>query len=258
MKATFDSTIPSGEPELMRASHFRRHLPKQGGAQASGVVSPDLASLSPSLMADLQRFELGSQQSELLEVLAACVRHAQPVTLHLQCGERAVPLTVFPRERLVHCPAPTDLLVTAPKRELQVLHIEPALLSPPQDAGARQMHKGTAAVDDSCFRPLGLLLWELALLGGRDALLPEIAGPAVYRVSHGLELVEVTLPSVLLSAVYRLRREPCHLRDIATWPGLDRERAVRLLNALYLQSGLIVSRSHPDAMRDSWFSALGR
>ena len=32
----------------------------------------------------------------------------------------------------------------------------------------------------------------------------------------------------------------------------------RLLNALYLQSGLIVSRAHPAALGDSWFSALGR
>ncbi len=62
----------------------------------------------------------------------------------------------------------------------------------------------------------------------------------------------------LLAAIQRLRHEPCHLRDIADWPGFDRERAARMLNALYLQSGLIVSRSHPDALRESWFGALGR
>jgi hypothetical protein len=43
------------------------------------------------------------------------------------------------------------------------------------------------------------------------------------------------------------------LAAIATWPGFDRERASRLMNAIYLQAGLIVSRSHPDAVRDSWF-----
>lgn len=250
----FDSTIPFGEPELMRASGFRHHLPRQGSALAPGIVSPELASLSPSLMADLQRFELDSLHSEPLDVLAACVRHAQPVTLHLQCGDRAVPLTVFPRERLVHCPISTDTLLTAGKPELQVLHVEPALLSAPRETGA-----GSAQADhDGSFRALGSLLWKLAMQGGRRELLPEIAGPAMYRVSHGLEMGEVTLSSVLMSAVYRLRREPCHLRDIATWPGFDRERAMRLLNALYLQSGLIVSRSHPEAMRESWFGALGR
>jgi hypothetical protein len=57
----------------------------------------------------------------------------------------------------------------------------------------------------------------------------------------------------LLAAVLRLRREPTNLRDMAHWPGLNRERASRLLNALYLQAGLIVSRSHPDAVGDGWF-----
>lgn len=36
------------------------------------------------------------------------------------------------------------------------------------------------------------------------------------------------------------------------------ERASRLLNALYLQSGLIVSRAHPAAFSESWFGGLGR
>ena len=42
---------------------------------------------------------------------------------------------------------------------------------------------------------------------------------------------------------------------VATYKMLEefRERAARLLNGLYLQSGLIVSRSHPDAVRDTWF-----
>jgi hypothetical protein len=43
------------------------------------------------------------------------------------------------------------------------------------------------------------------------------------------------------------------LRDISDWAGFDRERAVRLLNALYLQAGLMVSRSHPDAISEGWF-----
>ena len=36
---------------------------------------------------------------------------AQPVTVHLQCGDRVVPLTVFPHERLAHCPIPIDALL---------------------------------------------------------------------------------------------------------------------------------------------------
>jgi hypothetical protein len=36
---------------------------------------------------------------------------------------------------------------------------------------------------------------------------------------------------------------------------MDEERAIRLLNALYLQAGLIVSRSHPDAINEKWFGS---
>jgi hypothetical protein len=61
-----------------------------------------------------------------------------------------------------------------------------------------------------------------------------------------------------LAAVDRLRVTSTNLREIADWPGLNRTRAIRLLNALYLQAGLIVSRSHPGAVSEHWFSALGR
>ena len=252
----FDSTIPFGEPELIRASRFRHYLPRHDGTAVPGVVSPGLASLSPSLLADLQRCETREQRSETLDVLAACVRHAQPVTVHLQCGDRAVPLTVFPQERLVHCPMPMDTLLAQRQPELLVIHIEAALRAAPADAATRRVRPGSDPASD--LHPLGPLLWDLALHGGRRELLPEIAGPAVYRVSFGLQTGEMTIPDTLMAAVQRLRREPCHLRDIAGWPGFDRERAARLLNALYLQSGLIVSRSHPDALRDSWFGGLGR
>jgi len=46
------------------------------------------------------------------------------------------------------------------------------------------------------------------------------------------------------SAVERLRRESVSLRDIASWPGMNAERAARLVNGLYLTSDLIVTRSH--------------
>jgi hypothetical protein len=61
------------------------------------------------------------------------------------------------------------------------------------------------------------------------------------------------MPSILTVAIERLRRRTCSLREMAEWPGLDRERAMRLLNALYLQGGLIVSRTHPAAASsDGW------
>lgn len=249
----FEPTIPFGEPELMRVSAFRRYLDElvrhSGGG---GGVTSRLSSLSPSLLEDLLRFEQAGRATEVLEVLAACVRHAQRVTVHLQSGDKVVPLTIFPQERLVHCPVDPQSVVTSRQTEVEVLHVEPALLRPPGDPEV-------ALVGDlPLYQPLGPLLWELALRGTRDQLLPEIAGPAAYRISPGVELRGLRLSGTILAAVDRLQRTTSNLRDISHWPGFDRERAARLLNALYLQAGLIVSRTHPDAFSDSWFGGLGR
>jgi hypothetical protein len=242
----FESTIPFGEPELMRASAYRLYLKELEAEAARSGISSRISSLSPSLIADLYRFEADGRSSELLEVVAACVRHAKRVTIQLQLDERVVPLTVFPEERLVHCPLPMAQLLEK-SDALRVLHVEPALLQPPGNeesglVGESRLHA-----------PLSPLLWDLAMRGLRTELLPEIAGPAVYRVTPGLELGSLPVSGTMLAAIYRLRRESATLRDISDWAGFDRERAVRLLNALYLQAGLMVSRSHPDAISEGWF-----
>ena len=249
----FEPTIPFGEPELMRASAYRLYLRELDADAAKAGVSSRIASLSPSLQADLSRFEADGGSTEVLEVVAACVRHAKRVAIHLQLDDRVVPLTVFPEERLVHCPIPMEQLLAQPLG-LRVMHVEPALLRPPGDAdsalvGEERMHF-----------PLGPLLWELAMRGGRTELLPEIAGAAVYRVAPGLELTKLPIPgdTPMQAAIYRLRRESASLLEVSEWAGFDRERAVRLLNALYLQAGLMVSRSHPDAINDGWFGKPGR
>lgn len=247
----FESTIPFGEPELMRVSAFRSYLQELADASQGGVTSR-LGSLGRSLMADLARFERDGGTTETIEVLAACVRHAKRATLHLQWGERVLPLTVFPQERLVHCPVGLDELLDKRLSELRVLYVEPALLRPPGEA------EGGPCGEAHLHHPLGPVLWELALRGLRNELLPEIAGPAAYRIAPGLDLSGLKANATLLAALARLRQQTTNLRDIAQWPGFDRSRAVRLLNALYLQGGLIVSRSHPDAISESWFSVLGR
>jgi len=243
----FESTIPFGEPELMRASAYRLYLKELEAEAAQSGVSSRISSLSPSLRADLYRFEADGGISEVLEVVAACVRHAKRVTIQLQYGERVAPLTVFPEERLVYCPLPIRQLLAKPL-ELRVLHVEPALLQPPGNeesglVGEAHLHS-----------PLAPVLWELAMRGSRTELLPEIAGPAAYRVAPGLALSNLPLSPDLTAAVYRLRREASTLREISEWAGFDREKAVRLLNALYLQAALMVSRSHPDAINDGWFT----
>jgi hypothetical protein len=243
----FEPTIPFGEPELMRASAYQRYLDELQLDTAPGAISTRISQLSPSLQADLMRFGPDGSASEVVEVIAACVRHAKHVTIYLHCGGSVVPLTVFAQERLVHCPLPMDELIGKHLPDLRVMHVEPAILRPPGDAeealvGAGHLH-----------HPLAPLLWEMAMRGVRRELLPEIAGPAVYRVAPGLDLSALPASGVLLATVQRLARRSATLRELADWPGMARERAIRLLNALYLQSALIVSRSHPDAVRESWF-----
>ncbi len=243
----FDSTIPFGEPELMRASDYQRYL-EELDEQASGAgVSSRISSLSPSLQADLYRFEADGGASEVVEVVAACVRHAKRVTIHLQLNERVLPLTVFPDKRLIHCPLPLDQLLELPLSDLRVMHVEPAVLRPPGDP------ESALVGEPRLHGPLAPLLWELAMRGSRNELLPEIAGPAVYRVTPGFDWSRLPVSGALLAAIQRLRRETTNLRAIAEWPGMDRERATRMLNALYLQAGLMVSRSHPDAYSEGWF-----
>lgn len=253
---SFDSTLPMGVPDLMRASVFERHLldgmrPSDHGDGARGAPSR-LSSLSPSLLRDLMRFEQSrtpGEALEILEVLAACVRHARDLLLHVDIDGLAVPLTVFPIERLVHCPLPMAELLAGDLSRLQVLHVEPALMRAPGDP------ERALVGEPHLYSALGPLLWELALRGSRDELLPEIAGPVAYRLVPGVDLRGLSIGGTLAAAVYRLKRQTHSLREIAEWAGFDRSRAVRMLNGLYLQAGLMVSRTHP-AATDGWFGAV--
>ena len=245
----FESTLPFGEPDLMRASAFQRDLDEAVREGHADSLASRLSTLSPSLLLDLLRFEQQGRHGGVLEILAACIRHARRLLLHLQADERMVPLTMFPVERLVHCPMPMEQFLELRLSELSVLHIEPALLRPPGDRVQAMVGEAEH------YGPLGPLLWELALRGSRDALLPEIAGPAAYRISAGLNLRALQLGGSMAEAVARLKRETSSLRGIAQWRGFDRERAARLLNALYLQGGLMVSRTHPAATNEGWSSS---
>ncbi|HWH84170.1 MAG TPA: hypothetical protein VNU71_18220 [Burkholderiaceae bacterium] len=243
----YDSTIPFGEPELLKASAYERYLDELDTDTAPGRAAHRLSQFSPSLQADLWQHEQRSGSYEVTEVIAACIRHSSRVTIYLRCDGRVVPLTLFPRERLVHCPIAMSELLDRHLAQLHVMHLEPATLRPPGDP-ARELI-GEARLH----HPLTPLLWAIALHGPRRELLPEIAGPAVYRVSPALELAGAPLSGALRAAIERLREQAVSLAALAGWPAFDRERAARLLNALYLQAGLIVSRSHPDAVRESWF-----
>jgi hypothetical protein len=244
----FDSTVPFGDPQLPKASTYRQFLDELDALGGSAGIGSRHSLLSPSLQADLQISERQDGNSEVVEAFAACVRHSTRVTMHLHCAERVLALTVFPQEHLLHCPMDMDEFVARQLPFVSVMHLEPALLRPP---GYRLKSMiGQAHL----YHPLAPFLWTLAMYGPRQQLLPPIRGPAVYRVAPSLTLAALPVLGVTRSAIDRMRLQAVPLSAIASWPGFDRERAIRLLNALYLQTGLMVSRSHPDAVRESWFN----
>jgi hypothetical protein len=243
----FESTLPMGAAELVRASAFRRSIDDERGADDDRITSR-LSSLDPSLHQDLLRFEQKGRQSELLEVMAGAVRHASAVTVHLQLHEHVLALTVFPVHRLVHCVMPMVQFFDLQMTDLEVLRVEKTYMQVPDLQKLAQSHV------QAHFAPLGKLLWEMALRGARDELLPEIAGQAAYRITPTLDLSTLDLTGSLASACEKLKRQTTSLREIAEWPGFDRTRAMRMLNGLYLQAGLMVSRTHPAATNEGWFS----
>jgi hypothetical protein len=233
------STLPNFDTTLPRVSDFQRRMRMSTSGADTMAGSTRLSALDVSLLQDLQRFEAAATQAgsglEVLEVVAAAVRHGRALKLMLAHEDRVLPLTVLPVERLVHAPLPLAQWALLRWRQLRVLHVEPAMGEPMSEPGT----------DHSA--PLVLVLWALALNGSRAELLPEIAGPVAYRIAPGTDLSALDLRGALGAAVNKLRRQTHTLGEIETWPGFDRERAMRLLNGLYLQAGLMVSRAHPAA-----------
>jgi hypothetical protein len=229
------SAIPTLLP---RSSDFRRQQRAQPLGTDTLAGATRLSSLEPLLLQDLQRFDAQARAGtglEVMEVLAAAVRHSRPLRLMVEHGEHILPLTVRPRERLMQAPLPATAWDTLHWPGMRVLQVEPAGQAPGD---------GSTAMPAI---PLSPVLWALALRGARAELLPEIASPAAYRIAPTTDLAALELGKVLRVAVARLQRETAALDDIARWPGMNRERASRLLNGLYLQAGLIVSRAHPAA-----------
>lgn len=233
----FPSTQPSSDTPRRRVGDRLRDMAQQSRRRDAEAGSTRLESLNPSLLQDLQRFAPAYRPDEgldLLEVLAGAMRHHSALQLHLQDDGRLLTLAVLPARRLLRWALPAPPWQALPLADLRVLRVA-AIDAEGADVAASGDHE----FDLSC------MLWELALRGARGALLPEIAEPATYRVTPGVNLELLAPTSPLAAAVQRLQGPTTPLRDIAGWPGFDRDRAIRLLNALYLQSALIVTRSHP-------------
>lgn len=239
----FDSTT------LWRISAFQR---AREAAHGDGFGLDGRPTLLPTtLLADLQQLQVDPVNGDVLEVIAACVRHREAALLYLGYGAYVWPVTIFPREFVYHSPRDVAELGTgAGLAQLSLINAEPPGVRPPGDA----MHERVASGER--YRPLEALLWAVALHGPRASTLSEISGRVAYKlVSSGVRDLPSSL-GALRPAVMRLRQEAAPLRDIANWPGMSLARASRLLNALYLTGALMISRSHPAASREG-FSLRG-
>jgi hypothetical protein len=250
--SSFASTLPKGAAELERLSAFADWLEE---VQPEGAAHSPPAELSASLWQDLwspaPQAARGRQTGDplagaaghwrdVVEVLAASLRHAQALTLYLGGDSHVVPLTLYPLQRLARCPLDPARLETLRLAQLRVLHVEAALLPAPDAPLA-------ATVELPRFRPLAPFGWLLAMRGPRREVLPELAGPLAFRRVSGLPLQTPGLSGATAVALERLGMESASLRTIASWPGMDPARAARLVNGLYLLGALIVSRTHPAA-----------
>jgi len=226
---------------LWRVSTFERMRAETGN---SGFARFDSHSVLPTtLTAELTQLERQHRSGEVLDVVAACVRHRESALILLRHRALVWPLTVFPRSNLHHLPRPIIASLEESNIDLQVIDVEPPGLRPPGAA----MHERIG--EESSYRPLQPLLWALAQHAPRTLLIEDIAGRAAYRVAADFTPEFSAMAGAVGATLRRLRSEVASLHDIAAWPGMDLERATRLLNGVYLQGGLMVLRSH-HAARD--------
>lgn len=207
--------------------------------------------LSSTLQAELSALERRREESDALEVVAACVRLQEAALVYLRVDDLVWPITLFPSQMLYHSPRLLSEASAAGLASVSAIGVEPAALRPP----GHYMSERVADLD--AYRPLGPLLWQLALKGPRNRLLAEIGGTAAYRALRSPRSEDMALPGAIGPAVERLRRETVSLKQIAEFPGMSAERGARMLNALYLCSNLLVTRSHSGARSEPGLKLFG-
>ena len=241
---------------LWRISEFERIRLETGNSAYTKLNGPTV--LPTTLVSELSRLEYSNTGTDAMDVIAACMRHREPALVYVLHGGLVWPITVFPRERLYHSPRDLAEEIRKGVRELTVHSVEP----PGVRAPGHFMTERVA--EERHYRPLLPLLWALGLHGPRGTLMQEIGGNAAYRVSPDFHLGSLPVSGAIGPAIQRLRRETASLRSISTWPGMNIDRAVRLLNGLYLLSGLMVLRMHPAARKEpsthpsGWLSWIRR
>lgn len=241
----FPSTLSIGRRSHLHGSTLLQGLADRPGPSASAAPRP--AVLGPSLLDDLRRFERHGASTALIEVLAASLRHGQDLLIDLSYGSYAMPVTLFPAQRLVHSPLPLEQLLALRLPELAVQRVKPA-----ERAAPAVSELDPADPERQLLGPMDVFSWDVAMRGTRSELLPEIPPLAAYRIPPGVTVQGVDIGGTHTAALHRLKRKAANLRDISAWAGFDRERATRLLNALYLQSALMATRTHPAALFEGW------
>jgi len=227
---------------LWRISAFEKARLQEVNSQYK--LAARQSKLSTTLQAELTKLERIAHNNDVLEVLAACMRHRESALVYLQYGEHVWPITVFARQYMYHSPRELVSTLSEGVTSLPVLSVEPPGVRPPgigmSDRVAAEAH----------YHGLLPLLWAMALYGPRESLLEDIGGVASYRIAPDFYLGSLPVRGAIGPAIDRLRREIAPLRTIASWPGMNTERASRLLNALYLLAGLMVLRTHHTARRE--------
>jgi hypothetical protein len=196
--------------------------------------------LSPSVLSDLSRFANNLESTDPLPVVAASLRHMRALVLHIRHSLGELPLHIFPREQRFGCAV--DLLVLPPGEiaKFYLTRVEPW----------DDFWHGSGSDAPTHFNPLRPLLWLLALHGPRESLLPEISGSVRYRLGPGVSLRQLPLEEPVRSLVWTMRDVASSFDELSRASGLEPRSLSRLLNALYLQSGLIVSRALLAARRE--------
>ncbi len=209
--------------------------------------------LGTTLAAELDELQRRHRDGDVVETLAACLRRRENALIVLRHRELVWPLTVFPQRGLAHVRGRLLASVEEGTADLEVIAVERPIVQPPSLAA------GAVADGHGGFHRLGPLLWTLALHAPRPMLLPEIAGRAAYRLAPDFRPGTAMMTGALGPSLERLRHQIVPMRDLARQPGMNAERAVRLLNGVYLMGGLMVLRTHVAARDDGpGSSAAGR
>ena len=163
-----------------------------------------------------------------LEVVAACIgarERADPAA----APRSGVAADAVPAAQPLHLPRSIVESLEQGVRDLEVIAVEPPGLRPPGHA----MHE---RIEAARARPLTPLLWTLALHAPRETLFDDIAGRAAYRLVRTSRPKPACWPGALGPALEAPARRVASLADIAGWPGMNRARAARLLDGVYLRA----------------------